>query len=310
MKSWDTNEKLKQIPLEVLHPESTHENEDNQLRKYIHKKQQISQALKQYKERKQDDKNIHTTRHHIFEKVLTGVAIDSNGNPLKRKKVKIEQLPSENPAPNLKLQSTKRQKVKWITKDDYYEMVKQKNQNDEELIKKTVLQSMNIKEGDLEHDETIKHTYQQLVTRRRKEMINDRKPSSDRLSNFKSTLDSAINEGEDKENEDENLIDDIYNIEEIYKRDLMTSQHRRFGSPDFIVKNDSMMCQPPTNFLDSVKPGVELIGGTKPLKGPKFNENPYFDCEEEIESDEISGDDRKEIEKEIPYSTLSSPPFV
>ena len=67
----------------------------------------------------------------------------------------------------------------------------------------------------------------------------------------------------------------------------MTSQQRRFGSPDFAVRNESMMYQLPTNFLETVKPGVELIGGDKPLKGPKYNENPYFDWEEELGFEEV-----------------------
>ena len=51
---------------------------------------------------------------------------------------------------------------------------------------------------------------------------------------------------------------DLYNIDDIYKRDLMSQQQRRFGSPEFAVRNNSMMYELPTNNLENVKPGVEL----------------------------------------------------
>jgi hypothetical protein len=52
----------------------------------------------------------------------------------------------------------------------------------------------------------------------------------------------------------------MYDTEQIYERDLMSQQQRRFGSPEFAVRNNSMMYEPPTNNLTTVKPGVELTG--------------------------------------------------
>lgn len=52
--------------------------------------------------------------------------------------------------------------------------------------------------------------------------------------------------------------EDIYSIDDIYSRDLMSQQQRRFGSPDYAVRNNSMMYELPTNNLENVKPGVEL----------------------------------------------------
>lgn len=82
---------------------------------------------------------------------------------------------------------------------------------------------------------------------------------------------------------------DIYSIEEIFERDLMSPQHRRFGSPDFAVKSDSMMFDIPTSHLEEAKPGVQIFGGDKTLKGPKYDASPYFDWEvEESEEEEDS----------------------
>lgn len=69
----------------------------------------------------------------------------------------------------------------------------------------------------------------------------------------------------------------------------MSQQHRRFGSPEFAVRNNSMMYEPPTNNLTAVKPGVELIGLDKNLKGDNYEDNPYHQVEVDVsESDEHS----------------------
>ena len=55
-----------------------------------------------------------------------------------------------------------------------------------------------------------------------------------------------------------NKEEDIYSTEDIYERNEMNSQQRRFGSPEFTVRNNSMMYELPTNHLEKVKPGVGL----------------------------------------------------
>lgn len=110
-KSSNEKDENKQYPLEGLPPPREYENEDNQLRKYVQKKQELTHTLKKYKASAKTSRNNYTTAHNLKERVLTGVAMDSNGHMLKRKKINIENLPTDNPAPNLKLQSTKRQKI-------------------------------------------------------------------------------------------------------------------------------------------------------------------------------------------------------
>ena len=82
-------------------------------------------------------------------------------------KINVEVLPSENPAPNIKFHSIKRQKIKWITKEEYEELVNQRLQKEDELIKKMVKLSMNIRDDDIENDENIKHTFEQLVAKKK-----------------------------------------------------------------------------------------------------------------------------------------------
>ena len=132
-------------------------------------------------------------------------------------------------------------------------------------------------------------------------MNKEKKVSNDKLASLKKNPDSGKSSAfgkDDKENVyEEEKIDDNYNIEQIYQRDLMSSQHRRFGSPDYVIRNNSMMFQLPTNNLEAVKPGVELIGGDKPLKGPKYNENPYFEWEEEVSGEFDNSISESEIHK-------------
>jgi hypothetical protein len=93
---------------------------------------------------------------------------------------------------------------------------------------------------------------------------------------------SEIDSVEDKQ-------EDMYGTNEIYERDLMSQQQRRFGSPEYVVRNNSMMYELPTNYLEAVKPGVRLTGCEKPLKGDLYDENPLHQIEIEIsESDEHS----------------------
>jgi len=69
----------------------------------------------------------------------------------------------------------------------------------------------------------------------------------------------------------------------------MSHQERRFGSPEYAVRGNSMMFDLPTSNLDDVNPGVEVIGGSKPLKGKKYDEDPNHELEvEESEQEEPS----------------------
>lgn len=222
----------------------------------------------------------------------------------------IDNLPSDNPAPNVKFQSIKRQKIKWITKEEYEDMLNQRLQKEDELIKKMIKMSMNIRDEDIENDENIKHTFEQLFTKKKKEMNKEKKQSNEKLSGQKKNGESEranpFAKDMNKENAiEEEKIDDIYSIDQIYQRDIMSSQQRRFGSPDYIIRNDSMMFQLPTNNLNTVKPGVELIGGEKPLKGPKYNENPYFEWEEEL-TNPVDDSDNEQIDDTYQESTDKS----
>lgn len=85
------------------------------------------------------------------------------------------------------------------------------------------------------------------------------------LQSEKKLMEKAKHKGANLNNysdydEEENKQWDMYDTEQIYERDLMSQQQRRFGSPEFAVRNNSMMYEPPTNNLTTVKPGVELTG--------------------------------------------------
>lgn len=118
---------------------------------------------------------------------------------------------------------------------------------------------------------------------------NKKNGESERSSHFFKDMNKENTVEEDK-------IDDIYSIAQIYQRDMMSSQQRRFGSPDYVIRSDSMMLQLPTNNLDKVKPGVELIGNEKCLKGPKYNFNPYYECEEEFSNEDENSASSEQIE--------------
>jgi len=79
-----------------------------------------------------------------------------------------------------------------------------------------------------------------------------------------------------------NKEEDIYSTEDIYERNEMNPQQRRFGSPEFTVRNNSMMYELPTNHLEKVKPGVGLTNWENPLQGEKYEENPYHEYEENV----------------------------
>lgn len=99
---------------------------------------------------------------------------------------------------------------------------------------------------------------------------------------------------------------DIYSIDEIYDRDVMSQQQRRFGSPEFVVRGNSMMFDLPTDHLEMVKAGVKLTGCEKPLHGPRYDSDPYHECEvEESEEDEASSFENDWKEMLIP---VISPP--
>jgi hypothetical protein len=106
-----------------------------------------------------------------------------------------------------------------------------------------------------------------------------------RKANFKSANLYSCSEVDSVEDKQE----DMYGTNEIYERNLMSQQQRRFGSPEFAVRNNSMMYELPTNNLDGVKPGVRLTGCENPLKGDLYDENPLHQIEVEVsESDEHS----------------------
>ena len=91
---------------------------------------------------------------------------------------------------------------------------------------------------------------------------------------------------EREEESDDEKSYDKYNIEQIYDRNQLTIQERRFGSPDFSYRTKELMNNLPTNDLEKVKNGVELISSSKQIKGALYNESPYFEIEvEESESD-------------------------
>mmetsp|Transcript_14335 Transcript_14335/g.14311 ORF Transcript_14335/g.14311 Transcript_14335/m.14311 type:complete len:134 (-) Transcript_14335:1379-1780(-) len=85
-----------------------------------------------------------------------------------------------------------------------------------------------------------------------------------KLHKEKIRMEKAKQNGKDYRNINEldssgdEVKEDLYNVEDIYSRDLMSQQQRRFGSPVFAVRNNSMMYELPTNNLEQVKPGVEL----------------------------------------------------
>lgn len=91
-----------------------------------------------------------------------------------------------------------------------------------------------------------------------------------------SELESTKNDGSE----------DIYSVEDIYSRDQMNQQQRRFGSPEYAVRNNSMMYELPTNNLEQVKPGVELKKWDNPLKGEKYEENPIHEFEIDVTATE------------------------
>lgn len=75
---------VKQHPLGEQTPRE-HENEDNQLRKYIQRKYEISEALKSHKRGAQTSRKFNSNSNSRRDKVLSGLVFDSNGKVLKRK---------------------------------------------------------------------------------------------------------------------------------------------------------------------------------------------------------------------------------
>lgn len=205
----------------------------------------------------------------------------------------MDNLPTEGPAPSLKLQSTKRQKTHYLTKEEYEVLSQEREIKENKLIEDMVKLSLNIKDDELETDVNLKHTFDQLVAQKKAEMVKERKVTSERLSGPRSSVNSKISSGKNMSS-NPNLsevegshMDDIYSVEDIYSRDLMTPQERRFGSPEFAVRDGTMMYEPPTTNLESVKPGVQLQGNTV-LIGPKYDEEEFYDCEVEESEEENS----------------------
>ena len=75
---------IKQHPIGTQTPRE-YENEDNQLRKYMQRKQEISEALKMHKRGAQTSRKYNSNVRGFRDKILTGLAIDSNGKIMKRK---------------------------------------------------------------------------------------------------------------------------------------------------------------------------------------------------------------------------------
>lgn len=61
-------------------------------------------------------------------------------------------------------------------------MVKQRLQKEDELIKKMIKMSMNIRDDDIENDENTKHTFEQLVAKKKKEMNKEKKMANEKLT--------------------------------------------------------------------------------------------------------------------------------
>lgn len=75
---------LKQHPLGEQTPRE-YENEDNQLRKYVQRKYEISEALKLHKRGAQTSRKFNSNSNANGKNALTGLVFDSSGKVLKRK---------------------------------------------------------------------------------------------------------------------------------------------------------------------------------------------------------------------------------
>ena len=276
-------DEIKQIPIKKEHNNPEVESDDNRLRYFVEKKDEAARNLRRNQLENQRISHLH--KHHSQNQGIKGITFDHKGNPIKMKKVNIEKLPKEEPGPVLKVQNAKKLKNDCISRDGYEQMLEDKNRKEISNIQKMVKMSMNIKDSDLENDEHLLHTFNSLVNKKQREIMKEKRAKIDRLNQKKDSVGSKVsmdlpkaqNDGQDESEDESDVISEMYNIEQIYNREQMNSQQRQFGSPDFVVANNSMMNVLPTDHLENVHPGVELIGGDKPLKGPKFNENPYFD---------------------------------
>ena len=90
---------------------------------------------------------------------------DQRGIPLKTKKINAELLPDhKNPQPKMKITGTNRKhQLRQVNKEEYTQMVKDKQNRDLENINVMVKMSMNVTDQQLEKDMHLQQTYQELV---------------------------------------------------------------------------------------------------------------------------------------------------
>lgn len=117
-------ESIKQYPID-FQPAEPPDERDNELRKFVMRRKHIEENMKLRRDQHRRFKYIHKPNEKP--KVLTGLAIDSNGKLLKRKAVKLDSLPKQvEEAPDIKLHGFKRIKGRKIEKEEYEEMLKTK----------------------------------------------------------------------------------------------------------------------------------------------------------------------------------------
>ncbi|CAI2384697.1 unnamed protein product [Moneuplotes crassus] len=258
----------KQHPLKTNIDEEI-EDDDNKWRKYLIKKAKIEDNFRRAMEN--DHPQIRRGAKHKT-KILTNLAIDSKGRVMKKKKVDVEKLPVEDTEHALiKVHHAKRLRTSHIDREEYLKRLNDPNRKN--LIK--INESM----------ETAEREFAEVQNKLHKEKI--------RMEKAKQNGKDYRNINELDSSGDE-VKEDLYNVEDIYSRDLMSQQQRRFGSPVFAVRNNSMMYELPTNNLEQVKPGVELKECENPLKGDKYEQNPYH----EIEVDVTETDDQYDCDYE------------